>query len=110
MVKLESCCEWQEHLMGRVTCEGISIIPVLEHGVRQFILQVRMLDEGVKLYLSGDKRNPKGVTLVSWLPLTYCPRCGASMDKLIGSQKKVFDDAAKAVKCVLLGANGGAYI
>lgn len=99
---LRTCCEWLTNYLETAGEKGFSVYPFHEGDRRRFVLQGRPLDpEGVAAWGAAKVspgQPPIALAVSMDLPLTYCPRCGTDLIKLIEEQREEFDKAAEAVR------------
>lgn len=108
-MKLTPCCEPFGTLLNGAGEKGISIIPRIRDGVRQFMIQARPFEQSTVAMLSAiDPATGKngwpsleGVTgqvtsfvTVLTLPLKFCPACGTKLQDVIDHDVAAFDEAA----------------
>ena len=100
------CCKSFENLLATAGEKGMSIVPIRDGEYRCFYLQARPLERDVwdkysKINpltgktdwpeLEGDNGRLVSYATIINLMLTYCPRCGARLDRVIKKNCNEFD-------------------
>jgi hypothetical protein len=108
-----TCCEWLKNLLETAGEQGMAVIAQRDGDHRQFYIQARALTDWQartwKRLLHTDPwqaqmdplfRQENGrlvaVAMAMSVPVSYCPGCGANLDKLIDRQREEFDKLAIA--------------
>jgi hypothetical protein len=109
-MKLTFCCEPFKALIENAGEKGISIVPRVRDGNRQFFIQARPFERHAVALLSaidpatGENKWPSldAVTgevtpfvTVLMLPLKCCPACGRNLNSVIEQDVRAFDEIAK---------------
>ena len=95
------CCQWFNCLIDETGEKGFSIIAFRDSSYRTFYLQARPFEKEIvaefeinvpEIKVLSGKLVP--ITISQQIPLTFCPRCGANLDKIIKKNIIEFDKLA----------------
>lgn len=91
---IDGCCPWMDHALASRAMKGFSVVPMRGLlGEPRLQLQARPFDHASLEALRQAKGLPPnlGIGLLQWLPMRFCPQCGADLDALLARQRAAFD-------------------
>lgn len=105
------CCPFFRNSVQNAGRKGLSILLVLVNGRMLFYMQFRACDASVEdrlpslfARLPDEAQHQASSLATSWqLRISYCPCCGAALDKLRCANKKELQELARENLPLLLG-------